>query len=91
MDGEPPEDQWNRLQRKYQKGVQDSYPNPERRGCPETEVLRNLAVRSARLEDIDEDQEWKHVVHCASCYQEYLELRESCRLGEEAKVHRESR
>ena len=91
MNGETPEQKWNRLQREYQKGVQASYPNPERRGCPETDILQDLAARSARHEDIEEDGQWKHVIHCAPCYQEYLDLRESCRLGEKAKVHRESR
>jgi hypothetical protein len=91
MNGETPEQEWNRLQREYQKGVQASYPNPERRGCPETDILQELAARSARHEDIEEDQQWKHVIHCAPCYQEYLDFRESCRLGEAAKVHRQSR
>lgn len=91
MDGEAPENKWERLQREYQKGVETSYPNPERRGCPETELLEDLALRSARFEEIEEDQQWKHVIHCAPCYQEYLELRESCRLGDPPKVHRESR
>jgi hypothetical protein len=91
MNGETPEHKWDRLQREYQKGMQASYPNPERRGCPGTDILQHLAARSARHEEIEEDQQWKHVIHCAPCYQEYLGLRESCRLGQEAKVHRESR
>jgi hypothetical protein len=91
MNGETPEQKWNRLQREYQKGVQASYPNPERHGCPKTDILQNLAARSARHEDIEEDHQWKHVIHCAPCYQHYLDLREACRLGEGAKVHRESR
>jgi len=91
MNGETPAQKWNRLQREYQKGVQASYPNPERRGCPETDALQDLAARSARHEDIEEDHQWKHVIHCAPCYQEYLDLRESRRLGQEARVHRESR
>jgi hypothetical protein len=91
MNGETPEHRWNRLQRKYQKAVQASYPNPERRDCPGTEVLQDLGAQSARFEEIEEDQQWKHVIHCGPCYQEYLELRESCRLGDRAKAHRESR
>jgi hypothetical protein len=91
MNGETPEQKWNRLQREYQKGVQASYPNPERRGCPETDILQDLSARSARHEDIEQDPQWKHVIHCAPCYQEYLDLRESCRLGEKAKVYREAR
>ena len=89
MKGETPEHQWNRLQREYQKSVQASYPNPERKGCAGTRVLRDLATRSARFEDIEEDPEWKHVIHCGPCYREYLDLREACRLGVEAKANRE--
>ena len=91
MNQETPQEQWERLQREYQKGVQDSHPNPERRGCPGTEILEGLAARSAKFEDIEEDQHWKHVVHCAPCYGEYLELREACRLGKEAKAQRQVR
>jgi hypothetical protein len=91
MKGETPEQNWDRLQREYQKAVQASHPNPERQGCPGTEVLRDLAARSARFEDIEGDEQWKHVIHCAPCYREYLELRESCRLGDQAKAQRESR
>ncbi len=90
MKGETPEQQWNRLQREYQKGVQASYPNPERRGCSGTDVLSDLAARSAQHENIEADAQWKHVVHCGPCYQEYLDLRAACRLGDDAKVHRES-
>jgi hypothetical protein len=91
MKGETPEQQWNRLQREYQKGVQASYPNQERQGCSGTDVLRDLAARSAQHEDIEADIQWKHVIHCGPCYQEYLDLRAACRLGEDAKMHRESR
>jgi hypothetical protein len=91
MKGETPEQQWYRLQREYQKAVQASYPNPERHDCPGADGLRDLAVRSARSEDLEEDGQWKHVTHCGPCYQEYLELREGCRLGHEATIQRESR
>ena len=91
MKGESPEQKWDRLQREYQTAVQASYPNPERHGCAGAEVLTELAARSARHEDIEEDEQWKHVIHCAPCYREFLDHRESCRLGEEAKAHREVR
>jgi hypothetical protein len=91
MKGETPEQQWERLQREYQRAVQASYPNPKRQGCPGADVLRDLAARSARHEDIEENEQWKHVIHCGPCYREYLDLRAACRLGEGAKVHRESR
>jgi hypothetical protein len=85
MKGETPQQQWERLQREYQKAVQTSYPNPKRHGCPRTEVLQNLAARSARHEEIDSDQDWKHVIRCAPCYQEYLDLRAACRLRERGR------
>jgi hypothetical protein len=90
MKGETPEQQWVRLQRSYQKAVQATFPNPERHGCSGTEVLKDLAARSARHEDIDQDEHWKHVIHCGPCYQEYLDLRAACRLAADTKVHRES-
>ena len=90
MKGETPEQQWERLQREYQKAVQASYPNPERHGCADTEVLRDLAARSARHLEIEEDSHWRHVIHCGPCYQEYLDLRAEYRLGEDTNVHRES-
>jgi hypothetical protein len=91
MKNDTPEQDWDRLQRQYQKAMQASYPNPERSGCPGTNLVRDLAARSARHEEIEEDEQWKHVIHCGPCYQEYLDLRAACRLGEEAEVHRESR
>jgi hypothetical protein len=91
MNGDTPEQQWNRLQREYQKAVQASYPNPGRHDCPGTDALRDLAVRSARSEDLEEDCQWKHVLHCGPCYDEYLDLRASCRLGDAARANQESR
>jgi hypothetical protein len=91
MKDEIPKDQWDRLQREYQEAVQATFPNPERKGCPGAEVLQNLAARSARHEDIEEDQHWKHVIHCAPCYKEYLDFRAACRAGEDPKVNNDSR
>ena len=75
MKGETPERQWERLQREYQNAVQSAYPNPERRGCSGQEALKSLAARSAHHDDIEADEHWHHVTHCAPCYQEYLEFR----------------
>lgn len=91
MKQETSQEQWERLQREFQQGIQASYPNAERRGCPGAEVLEDLALRSVRFEDIENDQQWKHVVHCGPCYCEYLDMREACRVGETAKAHREVR
>ena len=91
MKGESPQQKWERLQREYQKAVQAAFPTPERRDCPGTEVLRDLAARSVRFEDIEEDRQWKHVIHCGPCYQEYLDLRAACRLGDKSKAQGEPR
>jgi hypothetical protein len=91
MNGESAEQKWNRLKHEYQRAVEASCPNPERRGCQGIVVLRELATRSAHFEELENDSRWKHVVHCAPCYDEFLKLRESCRLGKEAEVHLESR
>jgi hypothetical protein len=91
MRGESPEQQWNRVQRQYQRAVEASYPNPERRGCLRVDVLRDLASRSAQLMDLEEDSTWKHVIRCGPCYREFLDLRQACRLGSDAKVHHEAR
>jgi hypothetical protein len=91
MKGETPQEKWDRVQSAYQKGVQSAYPNPERLGCPGAEVLQELAARSARFEDIEEDEHWKHAIHCGPCYREYLDRREAYRSGDQAKVRREAR
>jgi hypothetical protein len=75
MKGETPKQHWERLQIDYQKAVQIAYPNRERLGCPGAAALQSLAVRSARHDDIEDDQHWKHVTHCGPCYREYLDLR----------------
>ena len=90
MRRESPEQQWNRVQRQYQQAVEASYPNPERRGCLGMGVLRDLASRSTEFEDLEEDSRWKHVIRCGPCYREFLDLREVCRLGSEAKVRQEA-
>ena len=77
--GESAEQKWNRLQHEYRQAVEAVYPNPERCGCPGMVVLTELATRSARFEDLENDPDWKHAIHCAPCYDEFLNLRESCR------------
>ena len=90
MKQETSQEQWERLQREYQKGIAESYPNPQRSGCPGQEMIDSLAARSAGFEDLEEDVNWKHVVRCGPCYGEYLEMRRAHRAGETLGVHRES-
>ena len=75
MKGGTPKQHWERLQSDYQKAVQSAYPNRERLGCPGAGVLQSLTARSARHDDTEGDEHWKHVTHCGPCYREYLDLR----------------
>jgi hypothetical protein len=59
------------LQDIVQQAVLRGFPNPERKGCPGTEVLRELANRPQPTRDAA----WEHVTHCSPCYGEFLELR----------------
>ena len=70
---ETDEEKARRQQRLLQQAVLRNYTNPERRGCPGTPVIRDLAIRSARLE-IVENEDWEHIIHCSPCYAEYLEI-----------------
>ena len=74
MKDQTPEERWTRLQRRIQEGILKAYPNPERRGCPGGEVIRDLAIRSAGFDDsVEDDPRWQHVTHCSPCYGEYLD------------------
>jgi hypothetical protein len=78
-------EKWDRLQGKIQDGILNGYPNPERQGCPGSEAMIGLAMRSARLDNsIEDDPQWKHVTHCSPCYGQYLELFQNVRLRKPA-------
>ncbi|MBV8903453.1 MAG: hypothetical protein JOZ22_07435 [Acidobacteriia bacterium] len=74
MKHETPEEKWNRIQGSIQEGIAKGYPNPERTGCVNDDVVRELATRAAAFDDsIEEDPNWKHVTHCSPCYAQYLQ------------------
>ena len=54
-----------------QQAVLNSYPNPDRRGCPGTDVLRTVA----QLWLPPEDERWEHISQCSPCYREFLNFR----------------
>jgi hypothetical protein len=76
---EAPEHKWNRVQKKIQRAILTSYPNPNRDGCPGAEGLFDLARRAAELGTLEGDDGWEHVTHCSPCYKEYLEARDQWR------------
>lgn len=74
MRREPPDKKWARLQAQIQEGIAKAYPNPERKECPNQQVIVDLARRSAEFDDsLEDDPQWQHVTHCSPCYAQYLE------------------
>jgi hypothetical protein len=59
------------LQDIVQQAILREFPNPERKGCPDAESLRQLANRPRPTRDAV----WEHVTHCSPCYREFLDLR----------------
>jgi len=72
------EQRWIQLQREYQRAVSAEYPNPERKDCPGSEALLDLAERMVLREDLQKDLRWKHAIQCGPCYKEYIALRDLC-------------
>ena len=79
---ESPKQKWDRVQKKLQDAILTSYPNPNRKGCPGTEALFELAKRAAELGTLEGDARWEHVTHCSPCYKEYLDARDQLRKAE---------
>lgn len=73
-----------RLLKAYQEFASDEFPNPERKGCPGTEVLEILAsdVKAFRRRS-DSQEVLRHIGSCGPCGQELNEIR--------AKVVRQAR
>ena len=74
MKREAPDKKWDRLQAQVQESHAKAYPNPERKECPNQDVIVELAKRSALFDNsIEENPQWQHVTHCSPCYLRYLE------------------
>lgn len=76
---------FNRLKRELQDTILNNYPNPERKGCPGDEVLKNLAARPLD-ESMEGNPHWEHVTHCSECYGEFLGLRSEIRRKAKARL-----
>jgi hypothetical protein len=57
-----------------------AYPNPERKGCPGSEVIRSLANKAVS----PDDPAWQHIWKCSPCFAEFRDLRDSRRRSERA-------
>ena len=61
--------------------LRESFPNPERKGCPDEDVLQALAEDRIT----PNDPALLHVGSCSECYQEYLHLRREFEESQQAK------
>lgn len=66
---------FEQLQDIVQQAILREFPNPERKGCPGADILRQLANRPRPTRDAA----WEHVTHCSPCYREFLDLRAEVR------------
>ena len=57
-----------------------AYPNPERKGCPGSEVIRSLANKAVA----PDDPAWQHIWKCSPCFAEFKDLRDARRRNERA-------
>jgi len=56
------------------RGLLKEFPNPERSGCPGSDVLKRIASKTMPLE---EAEKWlNHLGSCSPCYKDFSELRE---------------
>ena len=57
------------------RGLLNEFPNPERNGCPGSDVLRRIASHEMPL---SEAEKWlDHLTSCSPCYDDFLRLRVS--------------
>jgi hypothetical protein len=55
------------------RGLSRDFPNPQRVGCPDSEVLRGIALHKVPLAEADR---WlDHFSSCSPCFQEFRQLR----------------
>ena len=74
----PPEEsadaRFERLKKQLQDSILNDFPNPDRKGCPGSAVLKEFAIRP--LDDnFEGDPNWQHLTHCSECYREFLAYR----------------
>ena len=68
-----------RLLARLEQSVSLDFPNPERVGCPDSSVLRDLALRKLRLAEVEP---WlPHLSACSPCFQEFSNLRKQALHG----------
>src|SRR5579862_4635071 len=64
-----------------------AYPNPERKGCPDRQVLESLANQQRD----ERDSNWYHIWHCSPCFADFKALRDARLERERARARRRKR
>ena len=72
---ETPEQKFDRVSRAVQESILRNYPNPERKGCPGDDVVREVAART----ELKADEVWEHITHCSPCYATFLDAKKEFR------------
>jgi hypothetical protein len=75
------EQRYASLKDAVQQAILRNFPNPERKGCPGDEVVRQVAARRKLIED----DRWHHIIHCSPCYATFLESKEQIRAARRAR------
>jgi hypothetical protein len=78
-----PEQRYEQIREFLQEATLRDYPNPARRGCGGSEVLRKLAAGS-----LPRGADWDHVTHCSPCYRDFLQFRAEFLEGERQRRKR---
>jgi hypothetical protein len=78
----------NRQQEDLRKPAKDvflnEFPNPERKGCPDSETIKAMALGKIKGEEADR---WRtHAATCSPCTREYVEFREEAARAK--RIHR---
>src|SRR5438094_797281 len=71
MPDDSPDQIFEDFQDIVQQAILTGFPNPERKGCLDSTMLKELADRPRPVRDAA----WEHVTHCSPCYREFLEFR----------------
>jgi hypothetical protein len=64
-----------RVRKELQAAALRDFPNPERTGCPDPDVLDGM---SRRIVEMTQSQ-LHHITHCSPCFQTFLSIREEIR------------
>jgi hypothetical protein len=70
-----PEQRYESLRETVQQTILRNFPNPGRKGCPENQVIQEVAGRRALIED----DAWQHITHCSPCYAAFLQFKNEFR------------